>query len=366
MAPRLARVVLVAALALAVVAPARGQDAPLDGDGPLTALAFAPPGTRIIATTDWTRLKAAHGLEALTSAVPEDLRVRRMVDLARDEALFASFGLPHLVGHLDAWGWDATDLGWEAHLASDAGIVSVLRFRAGFDLARFIAHLDERGFDRRVRGDVIIRSHPLDLGADWITTTDFGILNLGFLPDGRTVVAARTPEALDATLAATEAVDAGALRASAVGRLATAMADATSTLMEIGPGTCLAYAPDPLDEAGAAGRALIESVGPLAPWDAMGVGAFRRADGGPEGRLLLIFPRLGSAAIAAEAMARGRLARQGVSRRTGAPYAESVFGLTSTTVDGPLVELVLEPVGGRSAVLTAAVFSRDLVPAMCG
>ena len=85
------------------------QDATEPGPSDLeVALSYAPEGTTIAGFTDWGAIKQARGLEILTSDVPEDMRINALGTIAREEALFASFGASSFRDHATRWGWDTT------------------------------------------------------------------------------------------------------------------------------------------------------------------------------------------------------------------------------------------------------------------
>jgi len=354
----------VAAIASAVLVTSSSMlaaDEPSVDDGLATALAFVTPKTANLGFTDWKAMKASNGLEALTSSIPEDIRIGAMIELTRVEAPYASFGLDRLIGHAEAWGWDSTDLDWEAALFGDEGGVAVLRFREGFDLAPFIARLDEHGFDEEAVGDVVIRSHEMDLTEGWLRTTDFGILNTALLPDGRTLVLASGREALDATLA-----NDGGPATELLEHVASGVGPIHSVIFEFGSDICGHYDPRLFPDVHPDNATLIDDVLPLRAWDALALTTGRDATGEPHGRLLLSFPTADDAGLAAEAEKRGRLARDGISPRMGEPFADVVFTASDGVADAGVVTIDLQPIDGRLTGLASAVLSRDLLPAMCG
>src|SRR6478672_3207159 len=119
---RIATPLLVGSIATILgLAPAAAQSpSPAAGFAPLTeAVTFAPLGAAGILFTDWAAAKAAHGYADVTSATPIDERMRAMVDLGKLEAPFAGYAIEHLATHADDWGWDTTDLDWEAGFMTD-------------------------------------------------------------------------------------------------------------------------------------------------------------------------------------------------------------------------------------------------------
>jgi hypothetical protein len=92
-------------LALTVVsAGSAAEPKTAAGDGLLTALSYVDPTTQNIGFTDWSAIKVAHGVEALTSVIPEDFRIGVVLEISREEAFFAQFGSQRIAGHAETWG----------------------------------------------------------------------------------------------------------------------------------------------------------------------------------------------------------------------------------------------------------------------
>ena len=322
---------------------------------------FAAAGTTSILYSDWTAMKAAHGISDVTSATPIDDRLTAMLQLTRSEAPFAAFGLSHFRGHADAWGWDTSDLDWEAATVGDGPPVAVLRFHDGFDLAGVAARFDERGFSSARYGDAVIRSHDLDSATKWITTTNFGILNTAFLDDGQTLVLSSSADALKAALDARLVMT---YRAEPAVIVAGALGGPLSAGIEIGPDACRGYDPRILPGHDAVNDALLADVGPLRAWEAMGIGTYRQAEGAPSsGRIAFAY---GSQADAAADLAgRLRLGREGISLRVGEPYRDAAFTVIGGSVGSDALAIDVKPVDDIPSRLQSAWFARDLLLATC-
>ena len=246
---RLVRAALGAMVALALLGrPVGAQSAsPSPAASPVPpasglqmAVSFAALGTTSILYSDWAAMKATHGAADITSATPIDERLAAIVQLTRSEAPFAAFALSHFRGHAEAWGWDTSDLDWEASLQGDGPPVAVLRFRHGFDLDPVAGHMDARGFSTTDYGDAVIRSHDLATAGGWVGTTNFGILNTAFLGDGHTLVLSSSVDALKAALDARNVMT---YRAEPAFVVAGALGDPLSAGIEIGPDACHAFDP---------------------------------------------------------------------------------------------------------------------------
>jgi hypothetical protein len=100
------------------------------------ALGYAPADTQHFAYTDWTILKQVAGVSQLTSASPFDERFDFMRHLAVDQqAAGSAFGSSYFVKHAEVWGWDSTDLLWEANIQGEGAPLFALRFGDDFDFA---------------------------------------------------------------------------------------------------------------------------------------------------------------------------------------------------------------------------------------
>lgn len=110
------------------------------------ALALTPDTTKHLHFTDWAELQHLSGTN-VTSADSLDDRLAFIMPLARDAHAIATFyGRDVFLYHAETWGWDATDLLWEAYIDSNGPPVWILRFRKDFDFAPVLAHLEARQF----------------------------------------------------------------------------------------------------------------------------------------------------------------------------------------------------------------------------
>ncbi len=141
----LGRVAATSLLALVLISPAAagGEDAP---SPLLEAVAYSQPEAdpSEVSFIDWAQLKRLHGGEDVTSASPLPDRQRLMLEIARAEAMPFELGLDRLASWPDAWGWDNTDLEWEARDSIDR---IVLRFGADWDASAFRDALQNFGYE---------------------------------------------------------------------------------------------------------------------------------------------------------------------------------------------------------------------------
>lgn len=125
----------------------------------LEAMAYVDPASEAVGLefVDWGQLKDVHGGAAITSASPLPERQRLLLDFARSETLPFSLGLDRLASWAPAWGWDVTDLEWQArylHLPGGAPADSVLRFGEHWDVETFRQALRGWGYERDGDGDI--------------------------------------------------------------------------------------------------------------------------------------------------------------------------------------------------------------------
>lgn len=351
---------------LAIAGPAAAQSpvptAATGGDprALAEAVAFAPLGASAILFTDWAAMRAFHGLEGVTSASPLDVRMDAFMTLSTEEGPFAGFGIAHLARHAEAWGWDTADVDWEASYVVDGPPVAVVRLRDDIDLDPIVAHYDERGFSVESYGDATIRSHEMDLGADWITSSDFGVLNTAFLDDGRTLVLSSS---VDGVKAALDARHVQSFRAAPASLVADALGAPLSAAIDVGIGSCAAYDPRLAEGPDGPNAPVLDEAGILLDWEAMGVGTSRTADGEPAGRFAFAY---GDAKDAmADLAGRALVTQQGYSLRTQRPLAEVVLTLDTFDVDGNVLTLEVTPAEGGGRRLQQAFLARDLAFATC-
>ena len=323
------------------------------------AVRFSPMSASLISFNDWASMKRLHGFGGVTSATPLGERMDAWLEIMDAESPAAVFAIGTFRVHAASWGWDTTDLDWEASFSAGGPPVAVLRFREGFDLGSVMERFDARDFSTEAYGDATIRSHG-PAGAAWISDSDFGVLNTAFLDDGRTLVLS---SGIDGVKAVLDARKLDFVRAPAAWVVADALGEPLWAGIELGLGKCELLDPrvQPSGKDGA-NEALLEEVGPLGVWEGMGVGTYR--DGGTlTGRFVFAYGRPEDAA--SDLAGRVRLAEEAISSYTGDPYAESSFRVMASVADGATIDLEVKPVDGAHQ-LRSAFTLRDLVFATCG
>jgi hypothetical protein len=330
----------------------------------LEALHFAPTTTEAFAFTDWSQLKTALDASSLTSASSMAERIDFLLPATRDLGAASGFALQFLEKQADLWGWDTTDLLWEATISAGPPVY-VLKLRDDFDVDALITRFEERGFDQRKQGDALIFTHPLDLSVDW--RTELAVFNAAIFPEHRLLIHASSPAAVE-TAVATFADPVQSWAADPTYQaLAAPLADVASVL--IGPGAMLCMPFDaaglPVDTLGADEQALAETltrgVG-LHPFAALAVG-YTLAEQTTEG--VILFQYASPVTAQGDLAVRRFLAERGLSLITQAPLSKVLFTVEDAVVTGSTVVLSVAPREGVARRLFDMVNRRDMIFAAC-
>lgn len=335
------------------------------------AMTFTPRDVTELFFTDWSLLKTYEGAEAVTSVRPLDERINFLRAIGRTQAAATSFALPYAAEQAELWGWDSTDLSWEATFSGDQPPVYVLRLRDDLDLEALIARFEERAFARRSVGDALVFNHDLDPTVPW--RTELGVFNAAILPARHVLIHSSSPDTLDAVLGAYLAGDATWATLPAPRQLAMQLGPTAAAAISVAPGICGALGSTAaLGRLAASGRvteAQVEElrqrllVGPqVHPYLALGIGYLRDATGAL-GTVAMVYPT--GEAAAADLEARRTLAAEGFSTASGAPYREQSFVLEEAAVAGPNLLLRLRPHEDRPQRLFEMFYRRDMTFAAC-
>lgn len=321
------------------------------------ALRYVGPVTSSIAFTDWVTTKAGAGAERLTGRSQLGDKTRAL----RSETTLAGFGLRFLGAHQTDWGFDAFDLEWDLLVQPVSGPpIWVLRFPEDFGLTRFREHLDDHGFFEESLPEGVLRTHALDLEAAWTGSTELAILNTGLMADGRTVVLS-SGEAAVREMLVNGPVDGtdGPTRAAAE-----LLEEPAGAVLLIGSDTCVRLA-DGLeaasDEVRDSADAVLTRAGRLAAYEALAIGYSRAAD--PIGRIVVAYRAADRAAT--DLAGRRLLARDGMSLRSGVPYAGAAFHLDDASLADGAIVLKVAPRDDRPAALLGLVPPHDMLFALC-
>ncbi len=348
------------------------RSAPAASSPLLDALAFASPDTISFEFTDWTALKALHDGSDITSASPLEDRQRLVLDMVHAEASRFDFGLDRLATWPELWGWDDTDLAWEATWFPFD--VRVLRFREGWDSGPFIDRLEALGYSRTDDRYGSLFSDPPDFsaGPDGEAVLDVDELllvatvrppSVAISNDGRTVAIAEGDRA-DKLLRIAARADPATVAASPFGRAAAALGQPVTATILDGNRGC--------DWAGRANidyseemKTLARSVGPLHPYQALAMGYERAGPGEPAmGRYAFAYKRAKQAR--ADMAGRRTLIDEGYSSRHGQRYRDAAFTLVAASAGDRMLILDVAPQHDDPKVFGDLLVGRSLSFATCG
>jgi hypothetical protein len=347
--------------------PAPSATSPL-----LDALALAPPEIISFEFTDWTALKALHDGSDITSASPLEERQRLVLDMVHSEASKFDFGLVRLATWPELWGWDNTDLAWEATWVPwfDSS-AKVLRFREGWDPQPFMARLEGYGYSRseKLYGTVFGDAPDFlpDPGTEVILDEDERLARWGesvaISPDGRTVVIGEG-DAAHELLSSAARSDPEAVAASPFGSVALALVRPVTAHIVDGNVACSDMGLENTDSPDDM-TTLAASVGPLQPYQAFGIGYERAGPGAPAvGRYAFAYEQAEQAT--ADLPGRRTLIDEGSSiRHGGKPYRDVAFTLVGAQADEQDLVLDVTPLYDAPQVLFDLAVGRSLSFASC-
>jgi hypothetical protein len=397
---RLSTLVMVALFALLLAACAGQTPATLAG--PTATLPVAPPTplpveqTRLeqalafvptayapsMYFTDWKLIKFYESALDVTSQSPWNER-RPLFLATRPYNLVSVQGAMAMQQHAQTWGWDFSDLDWEAFILLDdyqlpgapaAGSQSayVLKLRRDMDLAPILAHFAEYGFAPQPYGGVDVYTRSPEPGAAWLKVAGPAVVNTAILPDQKILILSEQMPIVHAlldTLAGKEPPLAGS------GGLATlrAVLNDSVTAYVAGGAACAGW--NPLNEPGSRGmsrlskdqRAEVERLlgdgSLLHPYLVSGMG-YRIDDGQAANMLALEYAS--SSDAEADLETRQRIIAEG-SSLTGDPYS-AVMTVKSASRNDKTLLFDLSPVigaGPQRNRLPDLLMSNDMLFAAC-
>ena len=340
----------------------------------LQALSLLPLDIDAFEFTDWAALKTAHGGSDVSSASSLAERQRLMLDIARYEATTSPLGLDRLGTWSERWGWDTTDLEWQASCCN-AFDFFILRFHEDWDAGPFMARLEAAGYERRDEPHATSFTLEPDAEAadrDFLERVYEGAgatggpsgprASVAIAPDGRTVVLVRGPDAHEILELAAQA-DPVTIAESPFGRVATALGRPLAARVWNGEHGCSRTGVE--RDASAGNARLVQAVGELHPYEAFGIGYERAGPGEPAvGRYVFAYERATDATT--DLPGRRRLIDEGDSIRYGAPYRDSVFTLVDAAAEAQLLTLDVAPVDDTPQALFDVVVGQDMLFAICG
>jgi hypothetical protein len=335
------------------------------------ALAYAAPGTSALAFTDWQRIKAAEGLAALNSANTSlDDRAQRFYDVILDRhAPMSAFGISRFVNFAEVWGWDSTDLAWEAtYEQKDSAPLVVLQFRAGFDMTKLAARYEAFKFAKEDLGaGVVLNSTALRADTEWSRKTELALANSALDAKQRRLIVSPDAQRVKDALAGVKTKSGRASEASTRRSIA-ALGNTMGAYWVFAPKNCeltdvpidkLRLTPAQRD----ALRKQLLSKTQVGDYLTLAVG-YDFVKGKPAGTVVMDYAD--AARAKADAPARIAAAKDGVSLVVSKPYRDAIFTLSASRIVASTIVLSVRPVDDKPRRLRDMVFRGDMAFASCG
>ena len=326
----------------------------------------------VIAYTDWEAIKAAIGAPWLTSQASVDVRIAFTRRLMEDHAAASAYGLTRLSVHAAAWGFDTTDLEWEAQItATGTPPTYLLKLRDGFDLETLVDRFIERGFTQTESYGAAVFSRAFDPTEEWISTTEIAIHNTAILEDEKLLILSSSFPAVELLLATRAGELPSFFDDASAARTVERLAEPFAAYLLLGESTCLRFSPNPLlDLIGTPVgnsalddlRAWLDSGEPLHRYVALGVG-YRVEQDHPVGTIAFAYASAEDAEHDLEP--RRLLAGSGGSSHWEAPIAETYFVIENAQVDESAIILSVRPANDQPRRLFLMVLYADAPFAAC-
>ena len=149
------------------------------------ALVLIPEDAFRFSFTHWNRLKRHNRVPQMTSEYPMDERRRFIVQVLKKNQASAIMDKEFFTVQTELWGWDSTDLVWEAEAQFEEmlGYLNILKVRPNLDLDKLVAQLLERDFTPVEYEGVTIYSLPLAVKTDWYNISPLSVHNIAIFPD---------------------------------------------------------------------------------------------------------------------------------------------------------------------------------------
>ena len=344
------------------------------------ALAMVPADADSVYFTDWALIKAYEGVPGLSSESSMDERTAFIVtafvgnaakQVPPRQAAASKYGLNRFQTHEEIWSWDSTDLVWEATIeVGSAPPAYVLQFPQDFDFAPLLALFDERGFSQNEYQEVTIYSHEMDLGAEWMRKSEFGILNTAVLEGEKRLALSAAIEGVRAILDVQKGGAKALIEDPAVEATAERLDQVASAFISSGVDACVSSG-DPLqalmgeelsDEQLARLKALLKEDLGVHLYTGLGIG-YRYEENRPVG--LIVMHYTNADAAQADLEPRRQLAQEGISLVVGQAYSEVLFTLDEATVKKNDLTLQVRPVNDTPQRLFIMISQRDMLFARC-
>ncbi len=332
------------------------------------ALAFLPADANQVFFTDWSLIKKYKGVSDLNSQSSLEQRRTFVLSLIKDQAAASGYGLSHFETQAQAWGWDSTDLVWEASTEVST-TVYVLKFRDDYDFVPMLTLFDQRGYAKSDHLGKTIYSHALDPAADWLKSTDLAILNAAVIPDDNVLILSLSGEAVSAVLDVRTGQTTSLVDDHSIQSVIKQLGGAATAYLSRGAAACTAYSAaamltgnQSINAQAANIQELLNKTSQFHVYAALGVGYQYEGDQ-PVGQIVMDYQMAGDAQSDLEP--RRLLADQGTSLAVQRPYSLTSFSLIQATVDGSDLVLRVTPFSNQPKRLFDMVYRRDMLFAVC-
>lgn len=352
------------------------------GSAVLSSLSFVPTNANLVSLTNWSAVMQTASVEQVDSGTPLEQRQQRHEAFrslspaiylrgAWSGVTMLPPAVPPRMDYFKTWGWDATDLVWEAGvLLPIDGTVRVLRLSGDVDLQAIADSFQKQGFERQEYDGVQVYSYLQTPPADWIAGSDQR--HAAVIPDDHVLLHASSPEGLHQVIRARFGSSQSWADLPAFRSMASDFDQMIRADLIAGQFLCARWSIEAWlknAEADAPLRVELERLQgegvayqDLHAYEAFGMGY--RIEG--EEVLGLITMRFSSPGAAeADLELRSRLITEGNSlvMRQGVPYSQAILELIDAEVHEAAINLWVAPKG--AAVLWSALQSADMAYAFC-
>ncbi len=167
-----------------------------------TALSMVPADALQFRFSHWNRLKRHNRVPEMTSDFEMLDRKRFMVQVLTKNQAAAVMDKDFFEVQANLWGWDSSDLVWEAEaqFASLIDYLNILRLRPNFDLEALADLLLEREFTPVAYEGITIYSMALTEEVDWYNISPLSIHYIAIFPDEDILIMSPVIESVQKTI----------------------------------------------------------------------------------------------------------------------------------------------------------------------
>ncbi len=235
-----------------------------------TALSMYPDDASIFEFTHWSRIKKHFLVPYLTSEYDEGER-QWFTKMVTSKNLQAAM-LDHdtFPWQADLWGFDHSDLVWEARGVFDliTENISIIRLRSNFDFEGLINLLEERNYSSEIYRGVTIYSLSLTNESDWNKKSPLEFHSLALIEEEHILILSPTKEPVKRVIDVRQEMEASLYDNALVRRASFHLVNLFAAEIHLGSETCEKFGAA-MDEAAATGGSSLKSdlvTSQLAKW----------------------------------------------------------------------------------------------------